>query len=101
MKNFPVCEDYELWLRISSRWKIGFSQDPLVIKYGGHEDQLSIKYKAMDYFRVMALLPFLESQNIKNNESISTIDFLCGLYIVIVKNKSGNIIDRKRLVVVK
>ncbi len=40
-------------------------------------------------------------ENVKNNESISTIDFSCGLYIVIVKNKSGNIIDRKRLVVVK
>lgn len=54
-EDFPVCEDYELWLRITARFKIGFVEDPIIIKYGGHEDQLSRKFKAMDYWRVEAI----------------------------------------------
>ena len=45
--EFTVCEDYDLWLKISKDNLIGFIEDDLIIKYGGHEDQLSHKYKAM------------------------------------------------------
>lgn len=54
-ENFPVCEDYELWLRLFSKHEVGFISEPLLKKYGGHEDQLSKKYFAMDYWRVKAL----------------------------------------------
>lgn len=58
-EDFPVCEDYELWLRVCARHEVGFVADPLVVKYGGHEDQLSRRFKAMDYYRCKALVPFL------------------------------------------
>ena len=54
-EDFPVCEDYELWLRITSKYHVGFIEDPVIIKYGGHDDQLSRKFKAMDYWRVKAM----------------------------------------------
>ncbi len=57
--DFPVCEDYELWLRITARHEVGFVSEPVIVKYGGHEDQLSRNYPAMDYLRVRALRPFL------------------------------------------
>ncbi len=60
-EDFPVCEDYEMWLRITSRTLVGFVERPLVRKYGGHSGQLSKKYKAMDEWRVRALAEHLEN----------------------------------------
>lgn len=67
-EDFPVCEDYELWLRLAAREEIGFISEPLIRKYGGHDDQLSRRYKAMDFFRVKALRPFLSSWSIGPEE---------------------------------
>lgn len=53
--DYPVCEDYEMWLRVTARHEVGFIEEPIITKYGGHEDQLSAKYKAMDYWRVKAM----------------------------------------------
>lgn len=56
-ENFRVCEDYELWLRISSQALIGLvDSGPLVRKHAGHDDQLSAVTPAMDRFRVHALM---------------------------------------------
>ncbi len=54
-EDFPVCEDYDLWLKISSTNPIGFVSEPVVVKHGGHADQLSMKYIGMDYYRCLAL----------------------------------------------
>ena len=67
-EDFPVCEDYELWLRITSRYDIGFLDKPLLIKHGGHPDQLSKKYFGMDYWRIKALLPFLKHKTLSMKE---------------------------------
>ena len=53
--SFPACEDYDFWLRVTAREKVLFLDEPLTIKYGGHDDQLSKKYWGMDRFRVKAL----------------------------------------------
>ncbi len=68
-EDFPVCEDYELWLRIAALENIGYIEEPLLNKYGGHADQLSMGYKAMDYFRAKALHPFLDSADLLPHES--------------------------------
>jgi len=59
-ESLPVCEDYDLWLRISSKYLVGLVKDKLVIKTGGHADQLSQKYWGMDRFRVMSLKKLLK-----------------------------------------
>ena len=61
-ENLPVCEDYDLWLKISRVHPVGLDSIPSVIKYGGHEDQLSQKLQAMDRFRVKSLLGRLENE---------------------------------------
>jgi glycosyltransferase involved in cell wall biosynthesis len=58
-ESLPVCEDYDLWLRLARRAPVGLLPDPLVIKRGGHPDQLSRRYWGMDRFRVAALAKLL------------------------------------------
>lgn len=54
-ESYEVCEDYDLWLKISSRYEVGLIETPLIVKYGGHEDQLSTRFFAMDMWRLRAL----------------------------------------------
>lgn len=54
-ENLPACEDYDLWLRISSRYPVLYVDQHLIIKYGGHDDQLSTRHWGMDRFRIQAL----------------------------------------------
>lgn len=53
--SLPACEDYDLWLRITSQYEVAFVAEPCINKYGGHEDQLSRRHWGMDRFRVIAL----------------------------------------------
>ncbi len=59
-EQLPVCEDYDLWLRVSLKFPVGYVDEKLVIKYGGHNDQLSKAYPAMDRYRVDAIKKLLE-----------------------------------------
>ena len=59
--SLPACEDYDLWLRILCRYPVPLIRESLVVKEGGHPDQLSAKYKGMDRFRIQALLKLLKS----------------------------------------
>ncbi len=50
-----ACEDYDFGIRLAHKYPIYLLPKPLIIKRGGHSDQLSRKYRAMDGFRVKAL----------------------------------------------
>lgn len=54
-EDFPVCEDYDLWLKICADEEVGFLSDVLTVKHGGRPDQLSHQFKAMDEYRVRSL----------------------------------------------
>jgi len=60
-ENFPVCEDYDMWLRVSKGNEIGFLPQKSTIKYGGHSDQLSKKFWGMDRWRIEAMEKQLNS----------------------------------------
>lgn len=60
-ESFDICEDYDLWLKILAKMEVGFITDHLVKKYGGHEDQLSTKFPAMDLWRIRSLIKLLEA----------------------------------------
>ncbi len=69
-ESLPVCEDYDLWLRIAARNRIGLIETPYIIKYGGHADQLSHALEAMDRFRIQSLAKILAA-GILNEEQTS------------------------------
>ncbi len=54
-ESLEVCEDYDLWLRILKCHQIGLINEKLIVKYAGHDDQLSMKHWGMDRFRVRTL----------------------------------------------
>ena len=58
-ETLPACEDYELWLRIARNTPVWLVDRPLVVKRGGHADQLSRRFWGMDRFRVAALVRLL------------------------------------------
>jgi glycosyltransferase involved in cell wall biosynthesis len=57
-----VCEDYDLWLRVAAHELFDVVTEPLVVKYGGHADQLSKALPAMDRFRLRGLAKGLKSR---------------------------------------
>jgi glycosyltransferase involved in cell wall biosynthesis len=60
-QSLPACEDYDLWLRVCCAHPVGFIDQPLITKYGGHADQLSRRHWGMDRFRILALHRLLTS----------------------------------------
>jgi len=58
-ESMPVCEDYDLWLRIAAGNPVAFLPEPLIVKRGGHDDQLSRSEWGIDRFRVKALCKIL------------------------------------------
>ncbi|MHB8067937.1 MAG: glycosyltransferase family 2 protein [Desulfobaccales bacterium] len=57
-ESLPAAEDYDLWLRLSWRYEVGLLPEPLIIKRGGHADQLSGQW-GLDRYRIQALLKLL------------------------------------------
>ncbi len=53
--SLAICEDYDLWLKISARYPIVLLEQPLIKKHGGHKDQLSMAEWGIDRFRIRAL----------------------------------------------
>lgn len=54
-EDLPACEDYALWLRLLLVAPVGLVPQALVIKTGGHEDQLSRLFVGQDRFRLQGL----------------------------------------------
>lgn len=65
-ETLPACEDYDLWLRITARYPVLLIDEPLLVKYGGHPDQLSRRYWGMDRFRIRALEKILAQADLKD-----------------------------------
>lgn len=75
-ESLPACEDYDLWLRICAREAVLFVDEPLVIKHGGHDDQLSRTVPALDRYRIQALEKLLAGVDLDADERAATIDTL-------------------------
>jgi len=54
-EDLEIAEDYELWLRLTARYPVGYLEQELVIKRAGHSDQLSERYGQIEVFRLRAL----------------------------------------------
>lgn len=62
-ESLPVCEDYDLWLRLCARHPVYFLEEKLIVKQGGHADQLSTRDWGNDRYRVRALRKVVEDRS--------------------------------------
>ena len=82
-EDLPACEDYDLWLRIACRYPVFLIQQNLIIKEGGHPDQLSARFKGMDRFRIKALVKLLQKSPLNKAQQKSAVKELsskCRIY---------------------
>ncbi len=102
-KSFPVCEDYDMWLRIAAKFEIGYIKTPCVIKHGGHEDQLSQKYRKMDEYRVSSLIKMLNDNNLGIKSKEATVKMLEEKCLILIqgaiKRNNETIADKHRKII--
>ena len=82
-ESLPACEDYDLWLRISCRFPVFLIEEPLVVKQGGHPDQLSRRIPFLDRFRIQALVKVLGSDLLSSDRQETALQELkkkCQIY---------------------
>ncbi|MEN8188486.1 MAG: glycosyltransferase family A protein [Thermodesulfobacteriota bacterium] len=83
-EDLPCCEDYDFWLRVSSRYPFLLVKKPLTVKEGGRPDQVSEIYRlGMDRFRIKALVDLIESGGLNHKQQELSIDELlrkCSIY---------------------
>ena len=102
-ESLPVCEDYDLWLRLCAFLPVLYLDKPQIVKYGGHKDQLSHKYWGMDRFRIAALEKIVANQKLSaENKSAALLTLLEKIDIYILgaskrkKNEDTELYSKKR-----
>jgi GT2 family glycosyltransferase len=81
-EGLPLCEDYDLWLRITLRHPVVFIPEPLIVKRGGRPDQLSQSTWGLDRYRVRTLWKLLKEPYLKGPQRQAVVDELqrkCGI----------------------
>jgi GT2 family glycosyltransferase len=81
-ETLPACEDYDLWLRVTRRYPVHLIDAPLVVKTGGHPDQLSAA-PGLDQYRIRSILNLLESNELTEDQKQAAADVLsrkCRIY---------------------
>ncbi len=75
-ESLRVCEDYDLWLRITSKYSVVFLDIPLIYKYGGHVDQLSKVNDGIESYRIQSLEKIIKSGFLSNEQKVMAINAL-------------------------
>ena len=81
----PACEDYDLWLRICAFYQVLYLAEPLITKYGGHEDQLSKRFWGMDRYRITAMEKMLANESLGNDDKMATFTALLGKINIVLE----------------
>jgi len=61
-EDYPACEDYDLWLKITRHFPVGLDSTLTLTRYAGHSDQLSSTVPILDQFRVGSLFKMYEAE---------------------------------------
>ncbi len=101
-ETLPACEDYDMWLRICQRYQVDYLDEPLIVKYGGHDDQLSRRYWGMDRFRIRALEKIFHSATLNDVRRQAVAETICnkaGVYLkgAMKRNKTSEIMHYQAL----
>jgi glycosyltransferase involved in cell wall biosynthesis len=91
-ESLEVCEDYDMWIRITAKEEVGYVDEPMLIKHGGHSDQLSKKYWGMDRFRIFSLEKNLNGNWFTKEQRQTVINVLIKKLTILTNgaNKRGN-----------
>jgi glycosyltransferase involved in cell wall biosynthesis len=76
------CEDYDMWLKVSQKYPVYLINKPLIIKRGGHTDQLSAK-PGLDKYRIQSLKKIIESNTLSDDQykkAVRTLKEKCVIY---------------------
>lgn len=73
--RLPACEDYDLWLRIAWKHPVHLIDTPLIVKRGGHPDQLS-RTPELDKYRIQALLKILTQAALSESQRAAALAML-------------------------
>ncbi|MFH1415609.1 MAG: glycosyltransferase family A protein [Elusimicrobiota bacterium] len=82
-ETLPVCEDYDFWLRVTSRYPVYLVDKVLTLKEGGHCDQLSGRYWGMDRFRIKAISKLIDSGTLDDSKHLTAfreLEHKCMVY---------------------
>jgi glycosyltransferase involved in cell wall biosynthesis len=82
-ETLAVCEDYDLWLRIAARHPVYLVDEPLIVKRGGHDDQLSRSRTGQDRYRIAALEKLLQGDLLSPDQRALAVHELvrkCSIY---------------------
>jgi glycosyltransferase involved in cell wall biosynthesis len=72
-EDLEACEDYDFWLRATSRYEVKLIPEYLTIKNGGRPDQLSSSVWGLDRFRIKALEKMLASGTLSGRDREPTL----------------------------
>lgn len=81
-ENLPACEDYDMWLRVSSRFPVYLIENPLIVKQGGHADQLS-RQPSLDKYRIQSILGIIQRGELNGLQHAAALKVLrekCTVY---------------------
>jgi glycosyltransferase involved in cell wall biosynthesis len=81
-ESLPACEDYDLWLRVCSRFPALYLPEKLIVKRAGAWEQLSQQH-SLDKYRIQALVKRLHSGELTEEQSAVTKKMLeekCRIY---------------------
>ena len=81
-ENLPACEDYDLWLRINAHYPIYLIDQPLIVKRGGHRDQLSAT-AGLDKYRIASIRKLIDSGRLSPEQAAVALQVMkkkCRIY---------------------
>lgn len=96
-ETLPACEDYDLWLRIAWKHPIHLIDRALIVKRGGHADQLS-RMPELDKYRIQSISRLLDSGVLDRDQGDAARAMLatkCTIYAQGCR-KRGRMEDAKR-----
>ena len=83
-EELEFVEDYDLWRRITSKFLVGYIDKKLVVKTGGHIDQLSRRIDGIEKYRLQVLEKIISANVLKNRflkEAMDAYQKKCAIYI--------------------
>ncbi|MFO7708553.1 MAG: glycosyltransferase [Desulfobacterales bacterium] len=81
-EGLPACEDYDLWLRVGCRLPVHLIDTPLIVKRGGHPDQLSRAW-GLDRHRTASIQKLLQKEALTPGQRRAALGALrrkCAVY---------------------